>query len=112
MQLESQFVFWCAVNGTGHDFDMTEYEMLNLEQYAPIEPPGPLTPTPAPSQPTLPQPEPTTPLLSAPESFQDKSTSQPVASEEPEEEEEFASSASVQFRFKRRAPEVPLFSDG
>lgn len=90
---------------------MTEYEMLNFEQYAPIEPPGPLTPTPAPSQPTRPQPEPTTPLLSPPESFQDKSASQPVASEEPEEKE-FASSASVQFRFKRRAPEVPLFSDG
>uniref|UniRef100_A0A8C1FW30 Receptor expression-enhancing protein n=1 Tax=Cyprinus carpio TaxID=7962 RepID=A0A8C1FW30_CYPCA len=87
----------------GHDFDMTEYEMLNLEQYAPIETPGPLTPTPtpAPSQPTLSQPEPTTP-----ESFQDKSASQPVASEEPQEEE-FASSASVQFRFKRRAPEPP-----
>uniref|UniRef100_A0A8C1P0L7 Receptor expression-enhancing protein n=1 Tax=Cyprinus carpio TaxID=7962 RepID=A0A8C1P0L7_CYPCA len=90
----------------GHDFDMTEYEMLNLEQYDPIEPPGPLTPTPipTPSQPTLPQPEPTTPLLSPPESFQDKSTSQPVASEE---KGEFASSASVQFRFKRRAPEPP-----
>ncbi|XP_052436583.1 receptor expression-enhancing protein 1-like isoform X2 [Carassius gibelio] len=88
----------------GHDFDMTEYEMLNLEQYAPIEPPGPLTPTPtpAPSQPTLPQPEPTTP-----EAFQDKPTSQTVASEEPEEKEDFASSASVQFRFKRRAPEPP-----
>lgn len=108
MQLESQFVLMCCCNGTGHDFDMTEYEMLNLEQYAPIEPPGPLTPTPtpAPSQPTLSQPEPTTP-----ESFQDKSASQPVASEEPQEEE-FASSASVQFRFKRRAPEVHLFSDG
>uniref|UniRef100_A0A8C2F9J0 Receptor expression-enhancing protein n=1 Tax=Cyprinus carpio TaxID=7962 RepID=A0A8C2F9J0_CYPCA len=90
----------------GHDFDMTEYEMLNLEQYDPIEPPGPLTPTPTqtPFQPSLPQPEPTTPLLSPPESFQDKSTSQPIASEE---KDEFASSASVQFRFKRRAPEPP-----
>ncbi|KAL0170580.1 hypothetical protein M9458_035176, partial [Cirrhinus mrigala] len=77
-----------------------------MEQYAPIEPPGPLTPTPTPaaSQPTPPQPEPTTPVLSPSESFQDKSASQPIASEEPEKEE-FASSASGQFRFKRRAPE-------
>ncbi|XP_026085339.1 receptor expression-enhancing protein 1-like isoform X2 [Carassius auratus] len=93
----------------GHDVDMTEYEMLNLEQYDPIEPPDPLTPAPIqnPTQPTLPQPEPTNPLLSLPESFQDKSTSQPIASEEHEEKEEFASSASVQVRFKRHAPEPP-----
>ncbi|ROJ19167.1 Receptor expression-enhancing protein 2 [Anabarilius grahami] len=93
----------------GHDFDMTEYEMFNLEQYASKEPSGPLTPTPTPtpSQPTVPQPEPTTPLLSPPESFHDNSTSTPAASEEPQDKEEFASSASLQFRFKRRAPEPP-----
>ncbi|XP_067311099.1 receptor expression-enhancing protein 1 [Pseudorasbora parva] len=86
----------------GHDFDMTEYEMLNVES------PGPLTPTPTstPSQPTLPQPEPPTPPLFPPESFQDKSVPPSVASEEPQEEE-FASSASLQLRFKRRAPEPP-----
>lgn len=93
---------------------MTEYEMFNLEQYASKEPPGPLTPTPTPtpSQPTVPQPEPTTPLLFPPESFQDNSASTPVASEEPQDKEEFASPASLQFRFKRRAPEVPLLSHG
>ncbi|KAK7141952.1 hypothetical protein R3I94_011598 [Phoxinus phoxinus] len=85
----------------GHDFDLTEYEMLN------VEPPGPLTPTPTPtqSQPALPQPDPTTPQT--PESFEDKSAPPPESSEEPQEKEEFASSASLQFRFKRRAPEPP-----
>lgn len=99
---------WCHslcfdCHGTGHDFDMTEYEMLN------VEPPAP---TPTQPQPALPRPDPTTPQLSPPESFEDKSAPPPESSEEPQEKEEFASSASLQFRFKRRAPEVPLLSDG
>ncbi|XP_021323143.1 receptor expression-enhancing protein 1 isoform X1 [Danio rerio] len=89
----------------GHDFDMTEYELLNLEQSK--EPPIPPTPTPilTLSQPNLPQTEPVTPLPSPPES-QDQSSPPTVASEEPQEKEDFISS-SPQFRFKRRAPEPP-----
>ncbi|XP_051502823.1 receptor expression-enhancing protein 1 isoform X1 [Myxocyprinus asiaticus] len=100
----------------GHDFDMTDYEVLNLEQCTSKEPPCPLTPTPTPtpSEPLMtPAQANTTPVLSPPEFFQDKlalhPSSPPVAQEEPQvrEKEGFAPCGSPQLRFKRRAPEPP-----
>ncbi|KAI7804245.1 putative receptor expression-enhancing protein 1 [Triplophysa rosa] len=88
----------------GHDFDITEYEVLNPS----MEPPCPLTSTPAPTQ-----PDPMTPPLFLPESFQDKLApsppSSPVAPDEPLDKgkEGYAPTGSPQLRFKRRAPEPP-----
>ncbi|KAA0711452.1 Receptor expression-enhancing protein 1 [Triplophysa tibetana] len=88
----------------GHDFDITEYEVLNPS----MEPPCPLTSTQAPTEPdhmTLPR--------FLPESFQDKLApsppSSPVAPDEPVDKgkDGYPPTGSPQLRFKRRAPEPP-----
>ncbi|TRY57908.1 hypothetical protein DNTS_014423, partial [Danionella cerebrum] len=90
---------------TGHDFDMTEYELLNMEQSASKkEPPVSMTPEPIPfpSGPIVTQHEPTDPESCPTGSNLDKS-----AEELQEKQECVSSSSSPQFRFKRRAPEPP-----
>lgn len=94
-------MFWYC-HGAGPEFDITEFEMLNVEQFDSLEPSSPLTlkPTPMPrsiSNPSQP--------LSPPEPSQDKTEAPEVPKDS--EKEGCVPANSAQLRLlKRRAPEV------
>lgn len=107
-------LLWCPYcHGAGPEFDITEFEMLNVEQCDSVEPSSALTlkPTPIPrSISNLNQP------LSPPEPSQDKPAHPPSeAPEVPKDSEKEggipANSAQLGL-LKRRAPEVAPSLDG
>ncbi|XP_028837350.1 receptor expression-enhancing protein 1 [Denticeps clupeoides] len=79
----------------GQDFDMTEFEVLSLQQYSPVEPPSEPFKPPEPPCPVYPDPSPST-VPSAPE----------LAEEAPRGADDPLDSPQLRLT-KRRAPEPP-----